>query len=163
MDISKKAVVVTVYNSENCGSFLQAYCMRAILNKLGYDVAFYKRDTKGTSHEFMKHIRPFLRNLYHLRFKTAWWELKKWFVFQSYINKFNVCDKDSEFYKKADVVILGSDTIWNFNSLYFTNKANVYTGQIFNGKKVISYAVPAANTTKEKFINIVKRLIYNLI
>ena len=41
-----KACIVTVYNSTNCGSFLQAYSLKYALEKLGAEVTFLKTGVK---------------------------------------------------------------------------------------------------------------------
>ena len=52
----KKVLITTVYNSENCGSFLQAWSLYYVLKLKGYEVAFLKRKPKRTSHSFSMHL-----------------------------------------------------------------------------------------------------------
>ena len=146
-----KAIIVTVYNSENCGSFLQAFALQHYLKSLGLEVAFYKRLSKKTSHEFLPHLKDFAANLLRLKFRKAFRPMWRWWVFQYLATPFRVVDKKNGFYNDADLVVLGSDTLWNFESDYFLSKKDVYTGKNFKNKQVITYAVSAANTTEELF------------
>lgn len=155
--MSKKIVIVTVYNSENCGSFFQAYAMQTILERCGFEVAFLQRDTSGTSHAFVPHLISAIKRIVCLKHKEIKFVWKPWGLFEKAIRIFNVCDKQSRFYQEAETFLLGSDTIWNFDSAYFKEKAKVYLGNEFKQKKVITYAVSAANTSAEQFHRIVSQ------
>ena len=48
-----KVCIVTVYNSENCGSYWQAFALCSYLKQGGCDVSFMKRKRKGTSHSIV--------------------------------------------------------------------------------------------------------------
>lgn len=151
----KKAIIVTVYNSENCGSFLQAYAMMKTLMRMGYQVSFLKRSTKNTSHDFRKTIKKIVKHLHNLDFSKAISSWKQWYKFNVAQRAFNVCDLKDNCYRVADLIVLGSDTIWNFDSEYFVKNASRYTGSEFTRKKVISYAASVGNTSLEKFKSIV--------
>lgn len=148
---SKKVVVVTVYNSENCGSYLQAYALRYVLFNNGFEVAFFERKTKKTSHQFSSRIILLLRRILKLKFKDAIFVLGSWFNFERAIKEFDICKPNSDFVDEADIIIIGSDTLWNFDVPYFKDKFNVFGGEIFKGKNVVTYAVSAANTSLETF------------
>lgn len=154
--MSNKIIIVTVYNSENCGSFLQAYAMKSIIEKFGFEVAFYKRNTLGTSHSWAHHLPSIIKNLVCLNFQGIKFAWQPWFLFEKATKIFKVCERKSRFYKEAGTVLLGSDTIWNFDVSYFREKANIYLGKVFKEKHVISYAASAGNTSSEKFGEIIK-------
>lgn len=150
-----KTLVVTVYNSHNSGSFLQAYATQLTLKKLGYEVGFLKRQNSG-SHSIKLLIIQVVKHLCRFHIGKAINEIEIWFAFEKlskkYMPAYEMC---SEYYAKTDSVILGSDTIWNFDNPYFLKDASTYLGTIFKGKKVISYAASAANTSFERFYNTV--------
>lgn len=154
--MSNKIIIVTVYNSENCGSFLQAYAMKTILEKIGFEVAFYKRNTYGTSHSFIFHLLSVIKKIVCLNFEEINFVWKPWFSFKNATKIFKVCKKRSRFYQEADTVLLGSDTIWCFDAPYFREKAYIYLGNVFANKYIISYAASVANTSPESFHEIVK-------
>lgn len=156
--MKEKIVIVTVYNSENCGSFLQAYGMYTTLNKLGYDAAFLKRPIKNTSHEFLPHIISSLKFLLKFNIKKAISITKRWFVYNRLIKSFRVCEFDSDFYNKSKVIIIGSDTLWNFNEDYFRVNSDTYLGRKFVNKIVVPFAVSVANTSE----NLFKSVFYNI-
>lgn len=150
-----KALIVTVYNSENCGSFLQAIAMQTILQKKGFDVSFYHRSTKGTSRSFYKFLRSACNFLLHLKFKELSFLIKQRIAFSKAGKMLRIAKSDSRFFSEAEVVVLGSDTIWCFTAPYFKNNASRYLGATFTDKKVISYAASAGNTPKELFSEVV--------
>lgn len=153
--MSKKVIIVTVYNSENCGSFLQAYAMQHVLKDRGFEVAFYKRSPLGTSHSFVKRVLSTCKMLLLFKGKHIVFAWKQWSSFQKNCKLFKTCDITSTFYRNAEYVLLGSDTIWNFESSYFRKKSDIYLGTIFKNKKIISYAASAANTSLKLFHKIV--------
>lgn len=155
--MKNKVIIVTVYNSENCGSFLQAYALRKILIKNGYEVSFYKRKRKGTSHSIISHIKPFIKNIIKLKFKNAFFNIKIWYNFETAIKQFNTCNLNSSFYKNTSTIIIGSDTLWNLESNYFVDNFLIYSGNIFKGKRNITYAISAANTNKDHFKKLIKQ------
>lgn len=153
---NKKIMIVTVYNSENCGSFLQAYAMKVALERFGYGVAFYKRDVEGTSHAFGPHIKLTLKRLLRGHMKAVKFTIGPWFAFNKAVKELRVCDEKSAFYRETETVLLGSDTIWNFKDLYFRSKADVFLGKFFQDKRVISYAASAGNTEQEAFQEVLR-------
>lgn len=154
--MSNKIIIVTVYNSENCGSFLQAYAMKTTLEKIGFEVAFYKRNTAGTSHSFVHRFPAIIKKLVSFNFIGIKFVWQPWFLFEKSTKIFKVCKQESRFYQEADTVLLGSDTIWNFDVPYFRNKANIYLGNIFQDKHLISYAASAGNTSSKIFCETIK-------
>ena len=46
--------IVTVYNSENCGSHYQALALKTILERQGHTVSFLKREEKSSSHRMSR-------------------------------------------------------------------------------------------------------------
>lgn len=152
--MTNKILVVTVYNSENCGSFLQAYAMQKVLKEWGYDVLFYYRKAKGTSHELKPHIINAFKSIARGNVTSSICTLKRWFTFQKLIKNFKICRITDEVYSEVDTVVLGSDTIWNFKSDYFRSNACVFLGNIFEGKKIFSYAASVANTSEDLFSSV---------
>ena len=149
--MKKKAIVVTVYNSHNSGSFLQAFAMNEVLKKEGLDVSFLERKNVG-SHSVKMLLKNVIRDLLKFRFKKAISSVSIWGVFENLPKScFDIQKKGSTYYEQTDYVILGSDTIWNFDNKYFSNNARLYLGACFEGKKVVSYAASAANTSLETF------------
>lgn len=153
----KKAIIVTVYNSENSGSYLQAFALMKTLNSLCYQVRFLKRDTKNTSHDDSKTLKGILRSICRLNILSALRCWRQWHNFESAQRNFITCVKNDEYYNESDLIVLGSDTIWNFESAYFKRNASKYTGANFGNKKVISYAASVGNTSFFEFRSAVEK------
>lgn len=156
MTSTKKIIIATVYNSENCGSYLQAWSLFQVLKFRGYDVAFLKRNSKHTSHSFGLHLINASKDIIKLRFSHAIAVIKEWFVFNRLQKQFKIARKGGAFYKEASLQIIGSDTLWNFETAYFKDMAQTYLGQAFFPKPSVTYAVSAANTSSELFISVYK-------
>lgn len=155
--MKKNILVVTVYNSENCGSFLQAYALKRVIEGFGCQVYHLKRTTKDTSHSFFPHIKYAFMNVMRLNFSYALSWLKKWFIYEKYIRTFNVIEEDEQDFSVMDVAVLGSDTIWNFKDQYFQDQASVFLGSKLDVPKVITYATSVANTPFQLFKDTVSR------
>lgn len=144
--------IITVYNSENCGSFLQAYALKAALEKLGHTVYFLNRNNKDTSHSLKLHIEDSIKKLLQFQFKDC---KNIWMRYKAFINVqklFPTISESDEIYHKIDCFVIGSDTVWNLNSKYFSKNIDIYFGKNLNSK-IITYAVSVANTPKDKFVN----------
>lgn len=152
-----KLLIVTVYNSHNSGSFLQAFALLRELQKAGHEVAFLERPVKGTSHDKKNVAVEVLINLGLLRLKQAIFLFRQWLIYEKLQKELPIESYRSDFCNSVDCIILGSDTIWNFNFDYFTQNASRYLGYDFRGKHVISYAASAANTTSEKFRSVISQ------
>lgn len=153
--MKQNILIVTVYNSENCGSFLQAYALKKYLENIGCNVFFYIRKHRGTSHDLRMHFIYFLKCVLKGNFITGILWLKKWFVFEKYVREFHVIRHFELPRYNINTIILGSDTIWNFDSLYFESNSIVFLGKIFPHHNIISYAASVANTSTTKFSEVV--------
>ena len=60
---NKKTIgLVTVYRTENCGSYLQAYVMMEILRQNGYEVKFIKYN--NTFYQLRSHINISIKKIF---------------------------------------------------------------------------------------------------
>ncbi len=145
--------IVTVYNSENSGSFLQAYALAEFLKKEGHQPYFYKRNTKNTSHSFLTVFGGAIKRVFHGKFKEAARRIKQYFSFQQSLKNFRVIDRTSTDWEKIDCCIIGSDTLWNFEVPYFRKKQDIFLGKAFPDKTVMTYAVSVGDTSLSYFQN----------
>lgn len=131
-----KCGIVTVYNSENCGSFLQAFALTKVIESMGYDPVCVKHsfgDRSSTNARYITNLaKLFLRGKYNgikmLRGKRK--------AFRSAIENLRIEKNNDSF----DCYILGSDTIWDLKSEFFNNHRSFFWGMDFGLKKIISYA-----------------------
>ena len=74
--------IVTVYNTENCGSFWQAYSLANVISEMGHNVSFLYRDLKGTVQSFKGHLYVFGVKCAKLDFRSAYYVWKKAKIFK---------------------------------------------------------------------------------
>lgn len=136
-----KIGIVTVQDSNNFGSFLQAYALQHVLQEMGHDVVFIRTRSKQYLRRlFFQTIpsrREWLDPVSFLKRNYAGW--KKYYRFQKELRIFRVIESyDAE---HLDMVILGSDEIWNV-------RTPVFRSPIFYGvgmEPVMAYAVSIGN------------------
>ncbi len=122
---------MTVYKSNNCGSFWQAYCLQEAVKRINPDcgMLIYKPSIR-LSPQFYEviHIGA---SLVKLRPKVAGLKISKWY-------KFYRCRKrmltNMLSINRCDYVIIGSDTLWNVTDYYFKAMIAYYTGNDLSGK-----------------------------
>ncbi len=140
-----KISIVTVYNSYNCGSFLQAYALYRTLKKKGKDVTFLKRKTYRKNKLYSRIIFA-AKHFAKGKIKRAYFILVEYFMFHKIQKKL---PKTNTLTGK-DLVIYGSDTIWNMEDNYFKENWERYWGVGINEKK-ITYAASVGSTDAEVF------------
>ncbi len=151
-----KINIVTVYNSDNCGSFLQAWALWKHLSSAENDVSFcrFKRPTGVYFNRFSSCVKCLLK----LRLKRA----KSVFVKMSDFIRIRKQLKMSNADNSADLYIFGSDTLWNFDDNFFANNMDFFTGTNIT-KPCYTYSMSVASTSTENFcknengINNIKR------
>ena len=140
-----KVTIVTVYNSENCGSYWQSYALKRTLEKMGHQVFFYKRSTLGTSHSFLLLLAK--TGKYCLKFKFD--ELKG--LWKQYLAFSKIQKNFVESKENSDAYVIGSDTLWSVENKYFRDNIDLYTGSRFVEGKAFTYAISAGNASQEIF------------
>lgn len=147
-----KIGIVTIYNSQNCGSFLQALALLNYSKELGYDSAIVKNKM------YYKNKLPY-RSLLSTKFFLAGQKEKASKIIKTSIGfrkarkKHYTCIRPI---RDNDVCVYGSDTIWNYNDHYFGKEWKHYWGESFKGKKV-AYApsigpTPIEDVLKEQHL-----------
>lgn len=127
-----KVCIVTVYNSENCGSYWQAFALCSYLKQGGCDVSFMKRKRKGTSHSIVYVGRQTLKWILKGEIEKAKAQVQQYWAFNESIKKFKIVDEiDANF----DLCIIGSDTLWNLEDQYFEDNRAIFFGEKSKAKK----------------------------
>ena len=144
--MSKKLVIVTVYDVFNNGSWLQAWALMRCFSSQECSVEFWKRDLKTRTVKRVKNAAKLGRLLLKGK-KEAYRETRERTA------AFLACRK--RFPLTSDVrgktVVIGSDTVWNFHADHFRTHRDLYLGALFPREKKCTYAASAANTTVEQF------------
>ena len=120
--------IITVYRSDNCGSFLQAFALQEYVIKNGFDAAMVRYRTSFKLSPLTNELKHIIASFVKLRFRTCFLNIKRLINFHK--------ARDSVFHKtirieEADYLIIGSDTLWNVKDFYFKAKINYYTGVTF--------------------------------
>ena len=132
-----KCGIVTVYNSENCGSFLQAYALSQYLKKNDIDAVVVRQGFKGHSSTLRMYLKQATKLLLRRNFAGIKRLTQRRQVFKEACECSFVIVEPTE---ELDCYILGSDVIWDLTSVYFHNNYSFFWGMQFRNKKVISYA-----------------------
>lgn len=129
-----KIGILTFHHGINHGGFLQTYALQNTLRQLGYENKIIN----------YRNIRHFCKK-YRLLFFTPRLvnNFRKWLKFRRNHKQLDMSHFAFTVKKVAreyfDVVILGSDEIWNFENPMFGFDP-IYFGNGLNSKRVISYA-----------------------
>ena len=139
-----KIGIVTVYRSENCGSYLQAWAMQTVLREMGHEPQFlpYEVPLNNRREVGFQVFKCCVKG----RFSTARFLLERRRLFRLSQKKLQIC-RDV---KQLDVCIFGSDTIWNFEDAFFRAQRDFFFGFGMNCPK-IAYAVSVGSTSGEQF------------
>lgn len=133
--------IVTLYDSPNCGSRLQAYALSLVVKNMGKDVVFLRT---GARKPFFNKGKTACKYCFQGKFKKAFFYFKHIAAYMQSYFKFNVVDKES--FNCVDKIILGSDEIWNVARTDIA-RFPVFWGQSLTPFK-ISYA-PSVHQSNE--------------
>lgn len=149
--MKKKVYIITVYNSLNSGSFLQATSLYRSIEKLGFEVAFLNANIRNLWKSAIVEAGYMIRKL---DLKSAFGK----FIMASKITKelkaFNIVTLDKiDLNDENNIYILGSDEIWNVARKNM-NQFPILWGYGLPMKQCISYAPSLNNATKEQLLSI---------
>ena len=148
--MKKKIAICTLYDSVNCGTFLQAYSLKKTFEKLGFEVFFLKLKNDNSKITKSKEKRNI--QIKEILIKLIR-KIKLQFVFKKDNKQFKTIELDELNNDTSfEYVIIGSDEIWNINNNSFTHYIE-YFGYNFKNKKIIAYAPSANDTTREDLLN----------
>lgn len=139
--------IVTLFNSSNCGAFLQSYALSSVIEKLTGEVPIFINT--GARSPNRSCLRKVCSAVKHLRFYEIPFALKKLEAYQSslgHLGQIMGCKTDL----KDDLVVFGSDEIWNVSRDQITQYPALW-GDGLEGGWRISYAPSANGATFENF------------
>lgn len=143
--------VVTVWYSENYGSYWQAKSLGDYLSSKGHSITYLNTINKKSSHSKKYLSTLLIRNILKGNFYTVIPLINKYRKFDQCLKKIPIIRLDECI--NSDVLIFGSDTLWDMDSSYFRESAKIFWGLPFKNKK-ISYAPSVANTALKTLKNI---------
>jgi len=142
-----KIGIVTIYNSQNCGSFLQANALVSYIKSLGHDAALV-RNKMNYKNKLVYRSAMALKYLIKLDINKA----KN--IFSTYCG-FNKARKTFTYFSKSekmDLCVYGSDTIWNLDEEYFKKEWKHYFGYDLKCAKV-AYAPSVGPADNKDILN----------
>lgn len=141
-----KCGIVTVYNSVNSGSFLQAYAMEQTLKKYGQKAAFVCQNFGDHSSSRRNYFKLVMKAVLKGNIAGARCQQARRRIFRQAISEQLQIAPISE---KKDCYVLGSDVIWDLKVPFFRNHTDFFWGTRFENAKIISYA-PSVGFAKEE-------------
>ncbi|MDD3615294.1 MAG: polysaccharide pyruvyl transferase family protein [Lachnospiraceae bacterium] len=129
----KKIGIITFHNSYNCGSMMESYAIQTVIQRLGYEVEIINFSSKGQQEIYSvrfknNSIKNILKNIILLPHEKRIKNNNR--QYEEFKNKYFNLSKEyhqsSEIIEKYDIVIAGSDQIWNitiddYDDAYFLN------------------------------------------
>lgn len=140
-----KCGIVTVYNSENCGSYLQGYAMAKFLQKNGHEAVFIRQNFGDHSASRRNYLIRLAKMVLRRKFMGAKLMVKRRKLFRQAIAQHLRVVKNAN---GLDYCLLGSDVIWDVTGGLFRNHHPFFWGTQFP-TKVISYAASIGFSKKE--------------
>lgn len=131
-----KCGIVTVYNSENSGSFLQAYALAQTLKKTKNETVFVRQSFRDHSASVPNYLKLIAKTALSGNFGGVKRLVARRKAFQHACQQFQIVDE----LNVPSCCILGSDVIWDVTVPFFRNHYPFFWGMQFNNSKVISYA-----------------------
>lgn len=127
-----KIGIITVYDAvTNIGSFLQAFSMKSVLQQLGHEVVFIEKESyRKTIARCALQLNP--KRSFFLR-------LKRCINYKTALNKIQLLSQDALYSADIDLLIFGSDEIWNMDNPYF--KDSLFFGTNISQIPKVAYAV----------------------
>lgn len=143
-----KIGIITVYYSENSGSLLQAISLKKKLEELGHDVVFIKTKNKYSSHSIKLLLGRVARETLKLHINNVRNAIGKYFNYRKDIKRFNVINIEDAYANNIDLLVIGSDTVWDIESQYFKESFKTFLPQN-EFIPTVSYAASVGNTKRE--------------
>ncbi len=160
-----KIAIVTIYDGNNMGSFLQAVALKYILEDMGHSIYFVQRMTEEENlnlflNRSFSRPRPFPLNILadikrsifnRMEDKKKRDEIKKIYDVLS-IERNNLPILAPNRLEEIDLIICGSDEIWNFQNTSISVPFYTCLGYGRSIRK-IAYAVSVGSSSEKDFIN----------
>lgn len=145
--MKKTALIITYYKADNYGAFLQAFAMQEYLSSIGIESEIFSYESKsGKIIKTLYKIKSKLNGSIHIGKENQQYHKE---MLQSVLN-YQSKLKFNHNKKKYDVVIIGSDEIWNVKNIgadhdsFFFSKSKI-------ADKTISYAACSGNSELNHF------------
>lgn len=150
-----KIGILSMQRIHNFGSFLQAFSLKKNFEELGHDVYFVDiikgknivkdKSNKGASWYLKKIDRYILKRISHYFFAQ---KMRK--MYKDFQHKYLELDKTLKEGELFDIVVIGSDEVFNCTIPSPWGFSSQLLGDVKNAKKVVTYAASCGSTNYEK-------------
>lgn len=150
-----KVGIMTMHRIKNYGSLLQAYCLKRIVENLGFAVEFVDYHIEKPLNEDGIKCRHCNKIVEVIKQKATFKHKIQFMNYKCNFNKniYQLLNVDDHYHynTKVDILLIGSDEVFNC----LQHNVNVgYSLELFgknsNARKIITYAASFGNTTLEK-------------
>lgn len=146
-EIMSKVSIITLVGANNMGAFLQAFALGQTFRKMGYEVEYLTMPGKKENQSKLDKILRYLRQK---NVRKLFYKVKSGKTYSKARAQLTMANYDPA--KEYDIVVVGSDEMWNVGSKSFAHHKE-YFGKGISANRIISYAPSAGNTTEEIFRN----------
>lgn len=143
-----KVGIITVYDSNNFGSYLQAFALKKIIENMGHSVQFIKfRTNKEAKKVFFPSKRKILNFIRNYCFNT-----KKYHLFLKDRKIFKEFPLENIEKNSFDIIIIGSDECWNVKTGTFRKKCFYGIGMPID--KRVAFSISCGKAVTADFTNL---------
>lgn len=135
----KKLGIVTLYDAQNYGAFLQGYAMQKTLQKYNYSPEFVKMKSD--------HLRGFYKMVKTKNIPLAAFRIEQLIQFRKSLQYVKIGGNASEAYES---IVIGSDTLWDVLNNAYPHREE-FLGYNLNSDNIFTYAVSCNSTKAEDF------------
>lgn len=139
-----KVSIATLFGANNVGAFLQAFSLQTVLEDIvGKDNCVFLRFASNNTEQTSR-LKKAIYYLKHFKIRHM---LFKYQTAKSYRNVMGKLHIDRELFsenREYDVVVVGSDEVWNLDSRSFTHYPQYFAKKL-TAKNIIAYAPSAGN------------------
>ena len=128
---NKNVYLLTLYNANNIGAYLQTYSTLRLLNELGQETSLLKLKSNGSTSR--NSLKKYLKKMELFKLLFKYKSRKKYNNAQNIFHKVGIDE-----IKKPATFIVGSDECWNLNSKSFYHHKE-YFGVGLGNERVISF------------------------
>lgn len=159
-----KVGIITGVYSENCGTLLQAYAIGKTIESKGHEVFYINTRNKYSTHSAYRMFGRFIKESVAGNFHNAKAAIVKYFKFSKSIKNYNIINLEDIDKLGIKKLVIGSDTVWNIEDLYFNAEKEHYWPIVDDSVDVNSYAAAIGNSKVESFkkepqvMNSIKRM-----
>lgn len=145
----KKIGIITVYETENTGSVLQATALKNVVEAMGYSVLFISTKNRYSVHSLKCLTKSIVKAVIRRnRVRDCW---TKYWYYEHYINHtFQTILPENVPVEGLETIIIGSDTVWDVASKYFEESCGTFWALDWMDIPIVTYAATIANTAYSK-------------